>query len=142
MSNIDKIAPVLTVTLSPSVLKAPNHKMVDIRASLESSDEGSGIASIMLTSITIESTGGKGQNGDIQDILIEKDKDAGNSQSKGKGGDRGPDIQDAEFGTHDTHFQLRAAKSARGQSRIYTVTYTVTDHAGNQANAVGTVRVR
>ena len=116
--------------------------MVDIRASLESSDEGSGVVSIVLTSITMESAGGKGDGRDSQEISIEKDKDASNSESKGKGGDRGPDVQDAEFGTHDTHFRLRAEKSARGQSRIYTVTYTVTDHAGNQANAVGTVRVK
>jgi large repetitive protein len=144
VSNIDKIAPVLKVTLSPSVLKAPNHKMVDIRASLESSDEGSGVASIVLTSITMESADGKGHSGDIQEILNGKDKDTGkhDSNNKDKGGKSGPDIQDAEFGTRDTHFRLRADKSARGQSRIYTVTYTVTDHAGNQAQAVGKVRVK
>lgn len=144
VSNIDKIAPVLKVTLSPSVLKAPNHKMVDIHADLDSSDEGSGVASIVLTSITMEGASGKGHSSDIQEILNGKDKDTGNSKSKGndKGGDRGPDIQNAEFGTYDTHFRLRAEKSERGQSRIYTVTYTVTDHAGNEAQGVGTVRVK
>jgi hypothetical protein len=93
----------------------------------------------------VESAGGKGHSGDTSEIVNGKDKDTGNSESKnnrGDGGDRGPDIQDAEFGTYDTHFRLRAEKSARGQSRIYTVTYTVTDHAGNQAQAVGKVRVK
>ena len=56
--------------------------MVDIHADLESSDEGSGVASVVLTSITVESAGGKGHSRDTSEIVNGKDKDMGNRESK------------------------------------------------------------
>ena len=49
------------------------------------------------------------------------------------------DIQGAEFGTYDTNFKLRAKREGNGTGRIYTITYTVTDRAGNVT--VGTVTI-
>ena len=56
--------------------------MVDIHADLESSDEGSGVASVVLTSITVESAGGKGHSRDTSEIVNGKDKDMGNRKAK------------------------------------------------------------
>lgn len=41
----------------------------------------------------------------------------------------------------DTSFSLRAARSGAGSGRIYTITYTVTDQAGNETVAVTQVNV-
>ena len=49
------------------------------------------------------------------------------------------DIQDAEYGTFDTNFKLRAKREGNGTGRIYTIMYTVTDQAGNVT--VGTVTI-
>lgn len=50
-------------------------------------------------------------------------------------------IQDAEFGTYDTIFSLRAERLGQGTDRTYTITYVATDQAGNQATAQATVIV-
>ena len=39
------------------------------------------------------------------------------------------------------HFMLRAERSGAGEDRVYTIRYTVTDAAGNQAIATRTVTV-
>jgi hypothetical protein len=116
--KIDETAPNLTVQLDQSVLSPPNHKMVTINASLNNSDGTSGIASVVLTSIT------------------------SNEPDNGLGdGDTVNDIQNANFGTKDTSFSLRAERSGQGTGRIYTITYTITDNAGNKSTAVSTVSV-
>ncbi|MNR11980.1 hypothetical protein D3C85_1283060 [compost metagenome] len=81
--------------------------MVSVNASLNSIDATSGVESVVLTSITC------------------------NEPDTGQG-----DIQDANFGTADTSFSLRAEKS-----RIYTITYTATDIAGNKTVISNTVTV-
>ena len=103
--------------------------MVDIHADLESSDEGSGVASVVLTSITVESAGGKGHSRDTSEIVNGKDKDMGNRESKDNRS-AGDGIYKMPSSAPMIPISGRAEKSERGQSRIYTVTYTVTDHAG------------
>ncbi|THF76697.1 carbohydrate binding domain-containing protein [Cohnella fermenti] len=109
--KIDKTAPLLNVQLDRTSLWPPNHKMVTIHAVLNSSDAASGVASVILTSITSNEPGG-GQ-GDIE----------------------------AALGTGATSFGLRAARSGSGTGRVYTITYTITDNAGNQSTATCIVTV-
>ncbi|WP_379342413.1 discoidin domain-containing protein [Paenibacillus sp. GCM10027629] len=111
VSNIDKTAPTLTIQLDQTSLWPANHKMATVHATLDSIDAESGVVSVMLTSIT------------------------SNEPDSGEG-----DVQ-ARIGTEDTSFQLRAERLGQGSGRIYTITYTVTDKAGNKAVATATVTV-
>jgi hypothetical protein len=78
--KIDKTAPVLTVQLDKTSIWPANHKMVTVNAVLNSSDAGSGVASVILTSITSNEP-----NSDQSDIQ-------------------------AQLGTAATSFSLRAEK--------------------------------
>jgi len=51
-----------------------------------------------------------------------------------------PDIA-AELGTAATSFSVRAERLGGGTGRIYTVTYTATDLAGNRTDVVRTISV-
>ncbi|MDB5084159.1 MAG: hypothetical protein JWN30_1045 [Bacilli bacterium] len=109
--KIDETAPELTVQLDKTVIWPPDNKMKTIKAMLNASDDTSGVASIVLTSIT------------------------SNEPDSGQG-----DIQ-ANFGSTDTSFSLRAARLGTGTGRFYTITYMVTDNAGNTSTAISTVSV-
>jgi len=78
--KIDLTAPELTVQLDKTEIWPPNNKMVNVQALLQSSDGTSGVASIVLTSVT--------------------SNEPGSSQE---------DIQ-ADFGTSAASFQVRAVK--------------------------------
>lgn len=104
--KIDKTAPSLDVRLNQTAIWPPNHKMVQVQAMPMAEDAGSGIESVLLTSI----------------ISSEPDRDL-------------HDIE-AEIGSAVTSFRLRAEKS-----RMYTITYTATDQAGNQTAHTVTVTV-
>lgn len=114
--QIDKTAPELNIQLDTTTLTPANHKLVTIHASLEPSDLLSGVASVALTSI----------------ISSEPDRDKAPLED---------DIQNASWGTSDTTFDLRAERNGNGTGRVYTITYRVTDIAGNQSdvNAIVTV---
>ncbi|MED4225610.1 hypothetical protein [Neobacillus cucumis] len=118
VSNIDKVPPKLSVSLDPSVLSVPNNKMVTVQATLNYTDAESGIQYVRLNSIT------------------SNEPDSGLDN-----GDQPNDIQNAIFGTEDTSFDLRAERSGKGDGRIYTITYTVTDKAGNSTTRTATVTV-
>ena len=122
MFNVDKTAPNLNVTLDKTVLWPPNGKMVTIHAALTPSDATSGVASVILTSITSNAT------------------EEEHEQDHKKDHKKSEDIQ-ADIGTMATSFSLRAEKAEHGNERIYTITYTVTDLAGNKYNAISTVSV-
>ncbi|OAB37012.1 hypothetical protein PMSD_09410 [Paenibacillus macquariensis subsp. defensor] len=109
--KIDKTGPNLKIGLDPTTLWPANHKMVKVNALLDSSDALSGIKSVVLTSIT--SNEPDSEEGDIQ----------------------------ANLGSEDTSFSLRASRSGGGTGRVYTVTYTATDLAGNQTVKTSTVTV-
>jgi uncharacterized protein YdeI (BOF family) len=110
--KIDKTAPTLKVSVDKPVLQVPNHKMVDIKASLVSGDNLSDVDSVFLESIKVN--------------------EASAAPS---------DIQGAEYGTNDVNFSLRSERNGTGNGRVYTITYLVTDKAGNtyRASAIVTV---
>ncbi|NOU85883.1 hypothetical protein GC102_08865 [Paenibacillus sp. LMG 31460] len=109
--KIDQTAPLVTVQLDKTSLWPPNHEMVTVHAAVYASDAASGVASLVLTSIT------------------------SNEPDSGQG-----DIE-ANIGTPATSFQLRAERLGNGTGRIYTITYRITDNAGNKSTSISTVRV-
>ncbi|MBP1962836.1 DUF5011 domain-containing protein [Paenibacillus aceris] len=109
--RLDKEAPSIRVALDKSTIWPPNKKMVSVTADVYASDAISQIDSIILTSITCNEP-------------IQPD-----------------DIQGAQFGTFDTTFALRAEKAKEHSDRVYTITYTATDKAGNRWAATATVEV-
>jgi uncharacterized repeat protein (TIGR01451 family) len=105
----DTTPPTITVELAPSTLWPPNHKLVDITATVVGSDICDPSPTVTLTSI----------------VSDEPDDAPGNGDGNAVG-----DIQGAALGTADFSFQLRAERAGTGHGRTYTVTYTVTDACG------------
>ena len=89
--------------------------MVPVTATISSADASSGIDSVVLTSIT--------SNEKLQ----------------------ADDIQNAKLNTPITSstasFALRADRLATGNGRVYTITFTATDKAGNVTTKLVTVTV-
>ena len=117
---VDTTLPNITVTVSPGTLWPPNHKMVDIVATVTVSDTCDAAPTVVLTSITSNEPDDAKGNGD------------GNTVN---------DIQGAEIGTEDYNFQLRAERAGKGDGRVYTITYMITDASVNSATASATVVV-
>jgi hypothetical protein len=119
----DTTPPSLSVSLSPNSLQPPNHKLIPIAATVSASDACSANVSVRLVSISSNEpdngTGDGDQPNDIQAI----------------GG--GP----VPFGTDVRSFLLRAERAGGGTGRIYTVTYSATDAAGNSSSASAVVVV-
>jgi hypothetical protein len=114
---IDNTHPKITVHVSPDELWPPNHKMVEIHADVDVCDNCDGV-SFVLESIT------------------------SNEPDNGLGdGDTENDIQGATYNTPDTHFQLRAERSGRGNGRVYTITYKAIDKSGNITRETAYIRV-
>ncbi len=119
----DASAPTLQVTLSPNLLWPPNHNLVTIAATVTASDSCDANPNVALVSIT------------------------SNEPDNGLGdGDQPNDIQAAgggpiPFGTDVRSFLLRAERSGHGNGRVYTITYTAKDAAGNSVSASATVIV-
>jgi endo-1,4-beta-xylanase len=118
VSIVDTEPPDASLTLTPDVLWPPNHKLTTIVATLTVSDGCDPHPSVTLVSIT------------------------SNEPDEGTGdGNQPNDIQDADFGTDDRVFRLRAERSGNGSGRVYTVTYRVEDGHGNSTEVSGEVRV-
>jgi hypothetical protein len=114
----DTTPPQLALGVSPSKLWPPNHKLIDIEVEIIVEDLCDAAPTVRLVSII------------------------SNEPANGPGdGNKAPDIQDAEFGTDDRAFKLRAERSGKGPGRIYTITYEVEDQGGNTATAEATVTV-
>ncbi len=102
-----------SVTATPSVLWSPNHKMVPVAIKIVSRDN-CGIAQCKIISV------------------------ASNEPVNGLGdGDTEPDWQIID----NTHVNLRAERSGRGNGRVYTITVQCTDTHGNSSTATVTVTV-
>ncbi|MFT5196284.1 MAG: putative extracellular nuclease, partial [Candidatus Promineifilaceae bacterium] len=110
----DEIAPTLSVTVNPDALWPPNHKYVDVMATVIASDNFDQNPTVTLLSVTSnEPDSGQGNGDKPNDIVI----------------------------VGDTHLKLRAERSGNGTGRIYTITYQVTDACGNSATAETAVTV-
>jgi hypothetical protein len=114
---VDTTPPVISVTMMPDTLWPPNHKMVDIEATVSASDICDAAPDIKLTGITSD----------------EPDNGLGD-------GDKPDDIQ-AAINTFVLTFKLRSERSGEYDGRVYTITYTATDDSGNSASASDTVVV-
>ena len=104
--KVDKTAPELSVQLDQTMIWPANHKLGTVNVTWNANDGGSGVESVILSSITC------------------------NQPDTGLG-----DIE-AAIGTAAASFKLRAEKD-----RIYTITYTATDKAGNKTYKTTTVTV-
>src|SRR5262249_49463141 len=100
----DTTPPTLTVSVSPSLLWPPTHRMVDITARITAADVCS-TPTVMLVSVTSN----------------EPDDAAG-----GGDGTTLQDIQGAAIGTADTSLALRAERAEKGSGRVYTLIYAAT----------------
>jgi hypothetical protein len=102
----DTTPPTLSVALSPNYLWPPNHKLVQITASVATSDTCDANPRVQLVSIT------SSESNDSNDI-----------QAVGGG--------QVAFGTDVRSFLLRAERNSSSNPRVYTVTYRTTDASGN-----------
>ena len=115
---VDTKPPTIDVKLSPAVLWSPDHKLVQITASITVEDKCDPNPSVKL--LSIESN--------------EPDNGLGD-------GDTSNDIQGGAIGTDDRTFLLRAERSGRGTGRVYTVTYETKDATGNTSTGQARVTV-
>jgi len=109
----DTTPPELHITLTPSLLWPPNHRLVEVQA-LANATDACGPAMIVLDSIT--------------------SSEPDDAPAIGDGSTSG-DAQEAEPGNPDFEFLLRAERSGSGGGRTYTVTYKAIDITGNQVTA-------
>ena len=113
----DHTPPTIDVSLSPSVIWSPNHKMRTIQANVTVQDN------CPVTGFTL--------------LSVESDE-----PDEGTGdGDFPNDIQGADTFTADTSFRVRAERAGLGDGRTYTATYEVEDGSENTAQGSATVEV-
>jgi hypothetical protein len=118
VSIVDTTPPEFTLTVAPTTLWPPNHKLVTITAYIDAEDICDASLDVRIVSVT------------------------SNEPDNGLGdGDTENDIQGARFGEDDRSIRLRAERSGRGDGRIYTIVYSVTDDSGNVTEDVATVTV-
>lgn len=114
----DTTPPEIRVTLDAYLLWPPDHRMVDIAADVAVSDVCDPRPGFALISITSN----------------EPDDGQGDGSTTG-------DIQEADYGTPDTHFRLRAERSGGGGGRTYSIRYRAYDASGHTTDAVADVIV-
>jgi hypothetical protein len=115
----DTVPPRLSVDLSPTVLWPPDHRMVDVVATVLA-DDSCEPPTVVLRSISIDEPG------------------HALGPSNGTTGDS---VRNAGIGTADFEFAVRAERAGSGAGRTYTVVYVATDAAGNESAAREEVRV-
>jgi FtsP/CotA-like multicopper oxidase with cupredoxin domain len=114
----DTTPPQISVSVDPAVLWAPNHKLVDVTATVAVTDVCDAHPSFVLSAIASS----------------EPDDDLGDGSTTG-------DIQGAAVGTPDLKFQLRAERRGLFDGRTYFIQYSAADASGNGASASAVVMV-
>jgi hypothetical protein len=116
VTTVDTASPSMTVRMEPDVLAPANEQLRWVNAVIDVNDACDvETPSVQLLSIT--------SNGYLLDT-------------------RSGDLAQADFGTDDRAFQLKASLHNRSGPRIYTVTYRATDGAGNTTESSAEVLVR
>lgn len=115
----DTTPPEFSLSLDPTMLWPPNHKMNWITATISASDICDATPTVSLDSIS------------------SSEPDNGNGD-----GNTEPDIANADYGTDDRSFQVRAERSGGGDGRTYTVNFSVSDDSGNSTPRTDYVHVR
>ena len=116
----DSQPPVVQATPDRLVLWPPNHKMQNVQVRIRIQDACT-------------------SPGDLQVELLSV---VSNEPDNGTGdGNTVNDIQNAQIGTDDRQVSLRAERAGGGDGRVYTLTYRVTDAAGNETDAEAKVYV-
>lgn len=110
---VDDEPPVLAPTASRTTLWPPNHQMVPVNVMSNIIENGSGPVSLVASVTSNEPANGLGD------------------------GDTSPDweLQSINQGTGAIALLLRAERAGTGSGRIYTITLTATDAAGNVGQA-------
>lgn len=114
---VDDTPPTIAVSLDPDRLWPPNHKMEPVWATVVAADNCPNVA-YALTGLTSDEPDNGAADGNTVD-----------------------DIQNADIGTPDLQFDLRAERAGNGDGRVYTATYTAEDGSGNVAQDSDTVEV-
>ncbi len=114
-ANIDKTPPAVACSVTPAVLWPPNHSMVELSASVTVTDSLSGPAGFVLASVTSNEADANGELPEGAEGFV--------------------------VGTSDTDGLLRAERRAGGTGRVYTLSYTGLDLAGNSAGCEVSVTV-
>jgi hypothetical protein len=110
----DEIPPTLEVSVTPDTLWPPNHKYVNVVATVFATDNFDTSPTVELVSVTSDEPDAGLDDEDVpNDIVI----------------------------VGDYAFQLRAERWDEGDGRTYTITYQVTDDCGNSTLASATVTV-
>jgi hypothetical protein len=118
--RIDRSPPAVSCSADPSVLWPPSHQLVPVKVTLHVQDNGAGTVALTLSSVT--------------------SNEPDDAPGLGDGNTTG-DIQGFVLGTNDTAGFLRAERDGTGTGRVYTLTYSGTDHAGNVRTCTTTVSV-
>jgi uncharacterized protein len=112
----EAIPPTLEVGVDPDTLWPPNHKYVDVTASVVASDTFDPNPTVELVSVTsseADDAPGVGDGATTDDVVV----------------------------VDDTMFRLRAERAGTGSGRVYTITYRATDDCGNTTTESATVTV-
>ena len=115
---VDTTPPTITVELNRDVLWPPNHKMVEVCATVHVHDGVDPAPTFVLLSITSS----------------EPDNDKGDGNTTG-------DIRGAAIGTPDLCYDLRAERQGGGSGREYRIIYRATDASNHVAYDTVSVRV-
>lgn len=115
--QVDNTPPTIAFELSTTELWPPNHMMQTVAVGISASDDVDPSPTVEVAVVSDELADGTGD------------------------GDTSPDwlVIDNGDGTFDV--QLRAERAGNGDGRVYTITVTATDAAGNSASASGDVTV-
>lgn len=108
--------PSLSISVSPSTLRPPNHRYRTVTATVTASDDSGSPPAVSLVSAT------------------------SNEPDDAPGGADGNTTNDVVV-VNQTTFQLRAERNENGSGRVYTITYRATDACGNATTTSATVTV-
>lgn len=108
----DGMPPMVKAAASPAVLWPPNHKLHRIEAEVLVHDACDPDPTVVLYR--------------LESSVSDRGRGSGNTRD---------DIQDADLGTLDSEFMLRAEREGGGEGRVYTAIYRATDAAGNFSDA-------